>query len=95
LGASTWASSAFRPPAASLQQFVHQQQQLALEFRVVPLAPGDLLELDQQLGQHVLRVAQHQGAKGGADDDEHLDGCQMAPTVPPIRRSRRTRRRAR
>jgi hypothetical protein len=58
----------------SLQQLVHQQQQLALEFRIVLLASDDLLELDQQLGQHVLGIADHQGADGGADDDEQLDG---------------------
>ncbi|MNT40432.1 hypothetical protein D3C72_1767450 [compost metagenome] len=56
-----------------LQQFIHQQQQLALEFRALLLVRDDLAHLVQHFTEYMLRVAQHQGADGGADDDDQLD----------------------
>nr|WP_229419438.1 hypothetical protein [Pseudoduganella dura] len=56
-----------------LQQLVHQQQQLALEFRVVLLAHDDFLQLVRQLVEDVPGIAQHERADARAGDHEHLD----------------------
>src|SRR5471030_2286928 len=56
-----------------LQQLVHQQQQLALEFRIVFLAEHDFLDLREQFLEHVGGIAQHQRADAGAGDDDQLD----------------------
>jgi hypothetical protein len=64
----------FQAAGGGLQQFVHQQQQLALEFRIVLVLARDFLQLPHHLDQHVLRVGQHQRAEGGAADDDQFVG---------------------
>ena len=57
-----------------LQQFVHQQQELALELGVVLVLARDLLHLADQFDQHVFRIGEHERAEGGAADDDQLVG---------------------
>ncbi len=63
------------------QQFVKKHQQLALEFLATTLVDEDAANLREHFQQHFLRIAHHQTADGGAEDDDDFRRLPEHPHV--------------